>query len=121
MRHQRCQSALSINSPIIGLVQVIEPIQSRCAILRFTRLGDAEILARLQWVCQQEKVRAVAGCLNVRMCACHELAQQIPNCGPALAELQLQLSCSPISGECALIAGGIRAGRPGGHHLHRRW
>ena len=36
--------------------QVIEPIQSRCAILRFVRLGDTEILSRLQWVCRQEKV-----------------------------------------------------------------
>jgi replication factor C subunit 2/4 len=35
---------------------VIEPIQSRCAILRFVRLGDTEILSRLQWVCRQEKV-----------------------------------------------------------------
>lgn len=36
-------------------MQVIEPIQSRCAILRFVRLGDAEVLARLQYVCQREQ------------------------------------------------------------------
>ena len=39
--------------------KVIEPIQSRCAIVRFTKLGDKEILSRIVYVCQQEKVRAV--------------------------------------------------------------
>lgn len=39
--------------------KVIEPIQSRCAILRFTRLSDAEILSRLLFVCDQEKVAHV--------------------------------------------------------------
>jgi replication factor C subunit 2/4 len=38
------------------LRQVIEPIQSRCAIVRFTRLSDEEILSRLLQVCQAEKV-----------------------------------------------------------------
>ena len=36
--------------------KVIEPIQSRCAIVRFTKLGDKEILSRVILVCQQEKV-----------------------------------------------------------------
>ena len=36
--------------------KIIEPIQSRCAVLRFTRLHDAEILSRLQQVCAFEKV-----------------------------------------------------------------
>ena len=35
---------------------IIEPIQSRCAVLRFTRLSDAEILHRLQEICIFEKV-----------------------------------------------------------------
>ena len=39
--------------------KVIEPIQSRCAIVRFTKLGDKEILSRIVYVCQQEKVGAV--------------------------------------------------------------
>jgi hypothetical protein len=30
--------------------KVIEPIQSRCAIVRFTKVSDADILARLQVV-----------------------------------------------------------------------
>jgi replication factor C subunit 2/4 len=36
--------------------KIIEPIQSRCAVLRFTRLMDAEVLARLQQVCFAENV-----------------------------------------------------------------
>ncbi|CAM9731393.1 unnamed protein product, partial [Discosporangium mesarthrocarpum] len=36
--------------------KIIEPIQSRCAILRFTRLSDEEILLRLQQVCESEGV-----------------------------------------------------------------
>ena len=36
--------------------KIIEPIQSRCAILRFSRLQDVEILTRLQQVCTAEKI-----------------------------------------------------------------
>ena len=36
--------------------KIIEPIQSRCAVLRFTRLSDAEVLVRLQQVCFSETV-----------------------------------------------------------------
>jgi replication factor C subunit 2/4 len=36
--------------------KIIEPIQSRCAILRFSRLQDVEILTRLQQICAAENV-----------------------------------------------------------------
>jgi replication factor C subunit 2/4 len=36
--------------------KIIEPIQSRCAVLRYTRLSDAEILSRLIRVAQEESV-----------------------------------------------------------------
>ncbi|XP_067929200.1 replication factor C subunit 2-like isoform X2 [Watersipora subatra] len=36
--------------------KIIEPIQSRCAMLRYTRLTDAEVLDRLLSVCESEKV-----------------------------------------------------------------
>ena len=36
--------------------KIIEPIQSRCAIVRYTRLSDAQVLKRLMEVCKSEKV-----------------------------------------------------------------
>lgn len=36
--------------------KIIEPIQSRCAILRFSRLAESEILTRLKQVCEMEEV-----------------------------------------------------------------
>mmetsp|Transcript_39820 Transcript_39820/g.40609 ORF Transcript_39820/g.40609 Transcript_39820/m.40609 type:complete len:339 (+) Transcript_39820:48-1064(+) len=36
--------------------KIIEPIQSRCAVLRYTRLSDAEVLLRLQQVCSFENI-----------------------------------------------------------------
>ena len=36
--------------------KIIEPIQSRCAILRYTKLRDQEILKRLLEICEEEKV-----------------------------------------------------------------
>jgi len=36
--------------------KIIEPIQSRCAILRFTRLNDAQVAKRLYEVLQEEKI-----------------------------------------------------------------
>lgn len=36
--------------------KIIEPIQSRCAILRFTRLADLQVLKRLKEVMEAEKV-----------------------------------------------------------------
>ena len=35
---------------------VVEPIQSRCAMLRYTKLTDAQVLDRLLLVCEAEKV-----------------------------------------------------------------
>uniref|UniRef100_A0A5S6QJN0 Replication factor C subunit 2 n=1 Tax=Trichuris muris TaxID=70415 RepID=A0A5S6QJN0_TRIMR len=34
--------------------KIIEPIQSRCALIRFSKLDDAQVLARLLTVCQKE-------------------------------------------------------------------
>jgi replication factor C subunit 2/4 len=36
--------------------KIIEPIQSRCAVLRFTRLTDAEVISRLLYVIDKEKI-----------------------------------------------------------------
>ncbi|OBZ79681.1 Replication factor C subunit 4 [Grifola frondosa] len=37
--------------------KIIEPIQSRCAILRYAKLRDSEILKRLLEICELEKVK----------------------------------------------------------------
>lgn len=37
--------------------KIIEPIQSRCAILRYAKLKDQEVLKRLLEICEEEKVR----------------------------------------------------------------
>ncbi|ELU17070.1 hypothetical protein CAPTEDRAFT_192756 [Capitella teleta] len=36
--------------------KIIEPIQSRCAVLRYSKLSDAQLLERLQEVCMKESV-----------------------------------------------------------------
>lgn len=36
--------------------KIIEPIQSRCAVLRYSRLTDGQVLARLQEVAQRERL-----------------------------------------------------------------
>ncbi|KAI8144587.1 P-loop containing nucleoside triphosphate hydrolase protein [Fennellomyces sp. T-0311] len=36
--------------------KIIEPIQSRCAVLRYTKLTEEQMLKRLQMICQKEKV-----------------------------------------------------------------
>ncbi|KAI9363951.1 replication factor C subunit 4 [Zopfochytrium polystomum] len=39
--------------------KIIEPIQSRCAILRYSKLSDSQLLKRLLEVCEMEKVKYV--------------------------------------------------------------
>lgn len=39
--------------------KIIEPIQSRCAILRYGKLSDQEILKRLVEICDAEQVRSL--------------------------------------------------------------
>jgi replication factor C subunit 2/4 len=36
--------------------KIIEPIQSRCAILRYSKLRDAEVMKRLKEICEMENV-----------------------------------------------------------------
>jgi replication factor C small subunit len=39
------------------LSQIIEPIQSRCVVFRFTRLPREEVIGHLQEICEKEKVK----------------------------------------------------------------
>ncbi len=36
--------------------KIIEPIQSRCAVFRFTQLKREDVISRLKWICSNEKV-----------------------------------------------------------------
>lgn len=44
--------------------KIIEPIQSRCAVLRYSKLSDAQVLARIIQVCQLESVPYTEDGLN---------------------------------------------------------
>lgn len=48
----------SLNTLIIvfSSEKIIEPIQSRCAMLRYSKLSDAQVLANLLTVCDKENV-----------------------------------------------------------------
>lgn len=50
--------------------KIIEPIQSRCALVRFSRLSDQEILGRLMVVVEAEKVKLLLR--TYRGYFCHE-------------------------------------------------
>lgn len=39
--------------------KIIEPIQSRCAILRYTKLADKQLLKRLMEICEMENVMLI--------------------------------------------------------------
>lgn len=49
--------------------KIIEPIQSRCAILRYSRLTDKELLKRLMEICEMEKVRFFSLLLSLPLLA----------------------------------------------------
>lgn len=60
--------------------KIIEPIQSRCAILRYNRLSDAQILKRLLEVCEFEKVNYVPEGLESIIFTCEgDMRQAINN------------------------------------------
>lgn len=46
--------------------KIIEPIQSRCALVRFSRLSDQEILGRLMVVVDAEKVPIIYFCIMLQ-------------------------------------------------------
>ncbi len=45
--------------------KIIEPIQSRCAVFRFTPLKKEDVIARLKWICEQENVECYQDALEV--------------------------------------------------------
>lgn len=47
--------------------KIIEPIQSRCAVLRFTKLTDEQVLHRLLEICEMEKVCLKWLCITIKL------------------------------------------------------
>lgn len=50
--------------------KIIEPIQSRCAIVRYSRIPDQEMLSRLLTVCEKEQVREHDAAPNCLLLVC---------------------------------------------------
>jgi len=44
--------------------KIIEPIQSRCAVFRFTPLKKEDVISRLSWICKQEGVKCETDALE---------------------------------------------------------
>ncbi len=119
----------------VAPVQVIEPIQSRCAILRFVRLSDAELLERLRYVCQQEQVCTV--CSEHLLMPRHTAQGPVFSCKckagarvPLAVRPQMLEDCSPTAVSMSVTcrasaatprrAGRVCAGGPGSGRLHSR-
>jgi replication factor C subunit 2/4 len=60
--------------------KIIEPLQSRCAILRYSRLTDEQVLKRLLQICEAEKVEySDDGLAGLIFCAEGDMRQAINN------------------------------------------
>ncbi len=66
---RRIMEESSANSRFIIIANVssniIEPIQSRCAIFRFRRLDEESVIKRLQFICNNEKVKCSVDALKL--------------------------------------------------------
>lgn len=55
--------------------KIIDPIQSRCAILRYGKLSDEEVMKRLMEVCEYEKVsKKMSHCIK-QLCSSLNLSR----------------------------------------------
>ena len=69
--------------------KIIESLQSRCALLQFPKLQEADIATRVQHVCEREKVRA--GGLSCRVAVVVEREDsQVRLCASRLTQVELQ-------------------------------
>ncbi|PIO61233.1 hypothetical protein TELCIR_17253 [Teladorsagia circumcincta] len=62
--------------------KIIEPVQSRCAILRFHKLTDAQLAHRLEEVCKAEKVSSISR--SVRYLSSFFFQQPLPLRGASI-------------------------------------
>lgn len=87
-------------------MQIIEAIQSRCAILRYTKLSDAEVLERLLEVVEAEKVAATDDGLEALVFTAQGDMRQvgvlIPSRSSFHASITVPLSLSESVSACQL-------------------
>lgn len=86
------------NSTRFGLAcntssKIIEPIQSRCALVRFSRLSDQEILGRLMVVVAAEKVNP----FPVRHCFLLMFMWKFPSQLDCSTSLQVECFCCRVT------------------------
>ena len=55
---------LPLAAVITNLSKIIEPIQSRCVVFKFTKISDKEILSQLKSIAKKEKIKADENGLN---------------------------------------------------------
>ncbi len=107
----------------------------RCAIVRFTKISDVDILSRLLIVCEKEKVRARAvppwrasprprraeAGPRLRPTAAAGGVQRVQPCAaPSLPQRGVLVRSPRLCSPPALPPGALHGGRAGGHHLHGR-
>jgi replication factor C small subunit len=84
---------------------IIEPIQSRCAIFRFTRLPATEVVDYLADICKREKVKAERGALEL----IYELSDG--DLRQAINQLQTTAAVGEVSEGSVKKVFGVSAGR----------
>lgn len=65
--------------------KIIEPIQSRCAVLRYSKLTDGQILARLQEVVEKEALAVSDDGLEAVIFTAQGDMRQVPALSPPVA------------------------------------
>lgn len=73
--------------------EIIEPVQSRCAILQFSRIVDIEIKKRLNEICRIESICITDDGLNAVIEVCNGDMRQALNCLEAVRRVDDRIDC----------------------------
>lgn len=99
--------------------KIIEPIQSRCAILRYAKLRDAEVLKRLKEICEFEKV-CVFDFRFLSFSSSFSLATNRISHDHRLPDVPAEWTGRTLLPCPLLTPGGVQRRRSRRPHLHRR-
>jgi replication factor C small subunit len=75
------------------LNKIIEPIRSRCVLVNFERPNKKEIIGRLEYICQEEKIEADI----------EDIVKLVDKCYPDIRAMILTLQSSKIDGTPLLV------------------